>query len=228
MGKNREEKNAKRILKKEERLLFLYDLFLHTKEPDYETIISLIPYPNRRMFQRDMKELTACGLIRRKLNRHGETYYYEERSDAVMQTAREGSSVSRKKGNTAGKAETRHMERLKRLALLMRELETAEEDIFALNEYRDTIEFGDEEEKADAAVPDVLSAKELYYRLVPHATERLRQRDFALLNRVGYQIHYDRLTDKYIAYFPQQLADSYGLVYEDGKIRSDPEKYDAW
>lgn len=109
------------------------------------------------------------------------------------------------------------MNRLQRFGLLMRELETNEEDIFALRDYCDTLEYGDEEEKADARIPEVLSAKDLYYQLVPDGTERLRQRDFVLLNKVGYEIRYDRLTDKYIARFPHHLAETYGLVCADGK-----------
>ena len=228
MARNGIENNRRHVLKKEERLLFLYDLFLQTKEPDYETIVNLIPYPNRRMFQRDMAELTECGLIKKVLNRHGETFYYEDGNGTEKHSVKRKRVEGKKTGNQSDGSYFRHMNRLQRLGLLMRELETSEEDISALRDYRDTLEYGDEEEKADARIPEVLSAKELYYQLVPDATERLRQRDFALLNKVGYKIWYDRLTDKYIASFPYSLAESYGLIYADGKIWSDPDKYDRW
>lgn len=75
---------------------------------------------------------------------------------------------------------------------------------------------------------DYFSCKQCYYQLFPDSTERMRQRDFAQLNRIGYRIRYDNYDRRYRMWENKDLREDFGVYKENGKLmRHSHEKYDV-
>lgn len=146
---------------------------------------------NRRMLQRDLKDLRDAGIIRLKLDKKENNYIKAE-----IPVEFDGSATGRHR---------QHLVRLNRLATLINRLPRT--PIYELNtyemeyqEYLDYKEYMVEDPKTfppgDLWNPPVMpvweNIKEAYYELFPDSSERMRQRDFEALNEAGFDIHYDR------------------------------------
>lgn len=104
-----------------------------------------------------------------------------------------------------------HLKKLKRIATLMTELETDENSYY--------------EDDGD----HYYSCKTCYYELVPDANEKMRQRDFAQLNRIGYRIRYDNTDRRYRMWNGAGLREDFGVYRENGKLmRRTDSQYDVW
>ena len=104
-----------------------------------------------------------------------------------------------------------HLKKIKRIATLMTELETDENSCY--------------EDDGD----DYNSCKKCYYELVPDANEKMRQRDFAQLNRIGYRISYDNTDRRYKMWSGVELREDFGVYRENGKLmRHMDSQYDLW
>ncbi len=74
---------------------------------------------------------------------------------------------------------------------------------------------------------DYYSCKTSYYEMFPDATERMRQRDFEQLNRIGYTIRYDNTDRRYKMWDGCRLREAFGVYLEHGKLmRCLDTKYD--
>ena len=62
------------------------------------------------------------------------------------------------------------------------------------------------------------SCKICYYELFPEANERMRQRDFEQLNKIGYPITYDNYERRYKMWEGSYLRDDFGVFLKDGKL----------
>ena len=62
------------------------------------------------------------------------------------------------------------------------------------------------------------SCKDCYYELFPNANERMRQRDFAQLNRIGYTVFYDNTFRRYKMWECSNLREDFGVYQENGKL----------
>ena len=65
---------------------------------------------------------------------------------------------------------------------------------------------------------DYYSCKDCYYELFPNANERMRQRDFAQLNRIGYTVFYDNTFRRYKMWECSNLREDFGVYQENGKL----------
>ena len=102
-----------------------------------------------------------------------------------------------------------HLVKLRRIAALMTGL------------YMDTNSYY--EDDGD----DYYSCKTSYYEMFPDATERMRQRDFEQLNRIGYTIRYDNTDRRYKMWDGCRLREAFGVYLEHGKLmRCLDTKYD--
>lgn len=104
-----------------------------------------------------------------------------------------------------------HLKKLNRIATLMIRLVTDSESY-----YEDD---GDE----------YFSCKKCYYKLFPNTNEKMRQRDFAQLNRIGYRIYYDNSDRRYKKWEREELREDFGVYRENGKLmRYTDSQYDMW
>ncbi len=144
----------------------------------------------RRMLQRDLKDLKDAGVIRLELDKKQDNYI-RSKKDPVFD-------------DTATGRHRQHLLRLNRLATLMDKLERTDMD--ALDHYESEAEeyfrykeameedpenFPPENLGDPPLMPLLEDIKASYYRLFPDSNERLRQRDFKVLNDTGYHIYYD-------------------------------------
>ena len=93
-----------------------------------------------------------------------------------------------------------HLMKLRRIATLMNELDT------------DRYSYYDEDGDA------YYSCKTCYYELFPDANERMRQRDFELLNHIGYIVDYDNNERRYKMWEGYYLRETFGVYVENGKL----------
>lgn len=64
---------------------------------------------------------------------------------------------------------------------------------------------------------DYFSCKKCYYLLFPNANEKMRQRDFQQLNRIGYPISYDNMERRYHMWDGYVIREDFGVYLENGK-----------
>lgn len=93
-----------------------------------------------------------------------------------------------------------HLLKLRRIATLMTELYT-ESDSYYEND-------GD----------DYFSCKKCYYELFPDAGEKMRQRDFEQLNRIGYTLYYDNTFRRYRMWDGYVMREDFGVYLENGRL----------
>lgn len=62
------------------------------------------------------------------------------------------------------------------------------------------------------------SCKTCYYELFPDANEKMRQRDFQLLNDIGYTVSYDNYDRRYKMWDGYYLREDFGVFMKDGKL----------
>ncbi len=146
---------------------------------------------SRRTLQRDLKALKDSGVISLTY-RKAEG---EERENYVL------SDEEAEFDETASGRRRQHLIRLKRLATLIDRLPRT--DMHAIHEYESALydyelfteepgdltpeEIGERPEPPE--LPDIRAA---YYSLFPNSNERTRQRDFEVLNDIGFSIYYSR------------------------------------
>ena len=94
-----------------------------------------------------------------------------------------------------------HLLKLRRIATLMTQLYMVDDSYY----------FGDSE--------NVYTCKMCYYDLFPDASERMRQRDFEQLNRIGYDISYDNTQRRYFMWEDNGLREDFGVYRENGKLK---------
>ena len=74
---------------------------------------------------------------------------------------------------------------------------------------------------------DYYSCKKCYYEMFPDANEKMRQRDFKQLNRIGYVICYENTERRYKMWAGYGLREDFGVYRENGKLmRSTDSIYD--
>lgn len=110
--------------------------------------------------------------------------------------------------NAKGKQRT-HLMKLRRIAALMTGLYTDNTSYY--------------EDDGD----DYYSCKKCYYEMFPDANEKMRQRDFKQLNRIGYVICYENTERRYKMWAGYVLREDFGVYRENGKLmRSTDSIYD--
>lgn len=172
-----------------DRQLLLYDIFKGCEMVELAEITSRLPI-GRKMIQRDMKTLTDAGLIEVCYSAKEKAYIVKSGKPHVL----EESTVRDKSRKYL------HLSKLNRIGRLMNEL------------YTDTS--SEYWEKGD----DYYSCKDCYYELFPDANERMRQRDFAQLNRIGYIVFYDNTDRRYRMWEYDNLREDFGIYRENGKL----------
>lgn len=181
------------ILSKLERQLLLYDIFSGCMVTRLEDITMRIPI-QKKMIQRDIRDLMDAGLIRVAYSRKEQGYVENG------QPAFNGAAAGRRK---------EHLSRLNRLGRLMKELYN--EDI-PLWEKKDREEVWGEQET-------YITAKQSYQELFPRLSERTRQRDFKVLNHIGYEVYYDNQERCFIQRFcGEGLREDFGIYRKEGKL----------
>lgn len=175
-------------LTKTERQLLLYEIFMRFYGQELETIFSVLPI-ERRMLQRDVKDLMDAGLISVTFSKEKQAYIKLKQEVSFHE--------DKKKPNR-----TKHLKMLNRQGSLMREL------------YNDEIS---SEEKYDRK--KYISCKDVYEQLFPEENARTRQRDFRTLYRIGYPIKYNRKIQYYEFYDCGQNRTDFGVFKENGQLK---------
>ena len=179
-------------LTKTDRQLLLYDIFRGSRQIAFEDITSRLPV-NKKMIQRDMKDLTAAGLICVRYSRKEGAYIKDTENPLILDESIKGKRHI-------------HLTKLRRIGILMDQL------------YMDTdSDYWDDKD-------DYFSCKKCYYQLFPDSTERMRQRDFAQLNRIGYWIRYDNYDRRYKMWGSNDLREDFGVYKENGKLMRHTDK----
>lgn len=194
-------------MKKIERQLLIYHLFLHNYCVQYDTVKYWLCMEDshKRTFYRDLKELNDSGLL---------TVYYDHEEKGYMSSGMAEIS-SRAQGRYR-----QHLIRLKRLGRCMCELWQDEV-------YEDQLEVQvcdkefweqnfDPEDYID--VRTLYSCKDCYMEMFPDASERMMQRDFQLLNHIGYTIYYNPKLHYYHMEFPENEDICVEIENEGGKL----------
>lgn len=181
--------NSKIItLTKTERQLLLYEVFCRFYGQDLETIFSVLPI-ERRMLQRDVKDLIDAGLISVTFSKEKQAYIKSKQAISFRE-------------DTMKPNRTKHLKMLNRQGTLMRELSNDEIS---------------SEEKYDRK--KYISCKDKYEQLFPGESDRTRQRDFQTLYRIGYPIRYNRKIQYYEFYDNGQNRTEFGVVKENGQLK---------
>ncbi len=206
-----EKKTSKKKRSKMTRQLSIYYMLieytlLSPKELMMETGIT-----NRRMLERDLKDLRDCGLINAQYDRRMKRYYFEDVSfDESVDGPRRA-----------------HLLRLYRLGTLIREL--SQNEYSSIEDYEEALkkyqtlkkeakentktgqkDFVKRKEKLQEAAEDVALNKDFinkydlvkeYYELFPESNERTRQRDFKEINLIpNFRLYYDKRLKNHIYY----------------------------
>lgn len=177
------------VLSKIERQLLLYEIFLHFRGWELDTIFEILP-TSRRTLQRDVKDLTDAGLISVTFSKKEQAYV-------------KGDKKLEFHGDLSNKYRNRHLKRLHRLGMLICSLdndEVSEEERYCRENYA--------------------TCKDVYRKLFPEVSVRTMQRDFVLMNRLGYHIKYNRRIHYYEFYDNKSsYRTEFGVVKEDGKLK---------
>lgn len=176
------------ILTKIERQLLLYEVFYSFYGQDLETILLVLPI-ERRMLQRDVKDLIDAGLISVKFSKEKQEYI---KSNQAVSFHEDVKKLNR----------TKHLKRLNRLGTLLRKL------------YNEEIS---SEEKYDRK--NYTSCKNVYEQLFPEENARTRERDFQTLYRIGYPIKYNRKIQYYEFYDNGENRTDFGVFKENGQLK---------
>ena len=172
-----------------DRQLLLYDILKGSQQVELADITSRLPM-GRKMIQRDMKTLVDAGLM--------EVCYCAKQKAYIVKNHMPCALAE----NTLGQKSRKylHLSKLNRIGRLMNELYTETGSYYW--------ECGD----------DYYSCKDCYYELFPNANERMRQRDFAQLNRIGYTVFYDNTFRRYKMWECSNLREDFGVYQENGKL----------
>lgn len=198
----------KYLMKKIERQLLIYHIFMHNYCVQYDTIKFWLKMDDSqvRTFYRDLKELNDSGLIK--------TYYDREKKGYIDEGMTE---VNHK----ASGRYREHLIRLNRVGRCMCELTQDEVDETLLEAQIYDKEWWEKEcgSEENIDVGMLHSCKDCYRELFPEVSERTMQRDFKLLNNIGYVIQYNPNFHYYHMDFPEQEDLIVSIVKEkDGKL----------
>ena len=194
-------------LKKIERQLLIYHIFCHNSCVQYDTVKYWLRLKDNqiRTFYRDLKELNDSGLIT--------TTYDNELKGYV------NSGISDMASEATGRYRS-HLIRLRRVGICMTELVQDEVDETILEVQIYDKEWW-KEEMGDEFYIDVKSldsCKDCYKRLFPDTGERTMQRDFQLLNRIGYEISYNHNYHYYRQDFPDYEELPVDIKNDNGRL----------
>ncbi len=192
-------------LTKLERQLLLFDIISSCEVTEYAEITSRLPI-EPRMIQRDIKDLTAAGLIRVKFSRK-ENGFVHEGTPVFDETAK-----GRRK---------EYLVQLNRLGTLMRELYD-DDQYFWKSEAEVYYDYDDEGKAYIMDIPtDYFTALDCYYELFPYSSVQTQQRDFEILNRIG-RVFCTSTGDYYVEntyYYSDELMEDFGVRRrEDGTL----------
>lgn len=187
---------AGRELKQIERQLILYDIFQQSYEDiRMDTITFHLPGINMRTLQRDIRDLLDAGLIQVYFSRDRNAYInYDEYQDISGYSEGIQKRIAKKR-ESAGEnrdVSSRKQEHLERLKRLT--------TLMGYEVYG--------------------KAVELYFKLFPEATERMRKRDFEILRHVGFYAGFDKEENDYVIYRKEGygIDDDYGVWVKNGKM----------
>jgi hypothetical protein len=166
----------------------LYEIFTRFYGQELETIFSVLPI-ERRMLQRDVKDLIDAGLI---------SVTFSKEKQAYIKLNQEVSFHEDKKKSNR----TKHLKMLNRQGTLIRKL--CNDEISS-------------EEKYDRK--KYISCKDVYEQLFPEENARTRQRDFQTLYRIGYPIKYNRKIQYYEFYDNGRNRTEFGVFKENGQLK---------
>lgn len=144
---------------------------------------------SRRTLQRDVKDLTDAGLISVRFSKKEQSYVPSEKEIQFHE-------------DTENKYRNRHLKRLNRLGKLITSLyndEVSEEKRFVRSEY--------------------ISCKDYYQQLFPNISTRTMERDFLIMNRLGYHIKFNRQIQYYEFYDNSNYRVDFGVFKEDGVLK---------
>jgi hypothetical protein len=142
-------------LTKTERQLLLYEVFVRFYGQDLETIFTVLPM-ERRMLQRDVRDLIDAGLISVVFSKETQAYLKSEEQITFH-------------GDSNKPNRNKHLKMLKRLGTLM------------INLCNDEIRRDERYNRSQYT-----SCKDVYEALYSDENARTRQRDFITLTRIGY------------------------------------------
>lgn len=202
------------VLTKLERQLLMYDIFYHCTVIEFVEITNLLPI-NKKMIERDVKDLTDAGLISVTFSKKENGYIHSGEPKFC-----ETETNERRK---------EHLTRLARLATLMRELDSNWSD-----EHEEDLELlargGDDEdpdllEYLEETKDDYYTAVESYYEIFPDLPEDAWKQDFEVLENIGYTFYRTergnyRTGEMFNHYYcGQMLLEDFGVRRrEDGKL----------
>lgn len=170
------------------RQLQLFYIIIHTHYHGPNDLMQELGV-NRRMLQRDLKDLRDSGLLLLKYDRTDKNYIDTDKAlfDESAKTRRR-----------------QHLIRLNRIGTLIRELspinreelyryecELEDYEYFVQESLDDPVSYPPKDipDKPIFEFPDLKSE---YYALFPSSNERTRQRDFEEMTRAGFPIYYSR------------------------------------
>ena len=201
----------KNKLSKMTRQLKLYYILNEYRLASPKELMLELGIKNRRMLERDLKDLRASGLMDAQYDRKMKIYYIE---DASFDETTDGPRRA-------------HLLRLLRLGTLIDQLSMT--DYFNIEYYEDALKDYQEikttmkehpatsQEEREDMMEELEDAKERvkdladslrefdlvgeYYELFPESNERTRQRDFEEINRIpGFHLYYDKRLRSHIYY----------------------------
>lgn len=177
------------------RQLLLYDIVSNCEYAEYDLILSLIPNMNKKMLQRDLKDLEYAGIVKVSYDRAYKGYKKAEIFMAAIPDSfilSEGFNERRKK----------HLNKLHRLGVLINNLYTEQPPTWDIDEDDTTI---------------YKNCKDSYFELFPGNTERTMQRDFRILTEIGFTVIYDPSDRCYRMWEQTCLRESFGIYEENGE-----------
>lgn len=166
------------MISKTSRQLVILHIFLCSEIVETTEITNLIKISNKTIM-RDLKELHNAGLLNIKFSRKEKGYVHIDDNKRYYFLSPIFSD---------NKAKNMHLEKLIRLATIMIELKGHNEVTFYKN---------------DSKNKETCSS--WYKKKFSNVSTRTMQRDFKELNKIGYDITYDRYEKCYIVEFPEGI-----------------------
>lgn len=181
------------IISKLERQLLMYDIFSGCMVTRMEDITARLPI-QKKMIQRDIRDLTDAGLIH---------VVYSRKEQGYVDSGQPGFN------ETVTSRRRDHLKRLNRLGRLMKELYNEDIPLWEKKEREEL--WGEQEE--------YMTSKQSYREMFPDISERTRQRDFEVLCNIGYEVWYHNAEHCFIQQFHEEgLREDFGVYKKDGKL----------
>ena len=185
-----------KIKNKLQRQLTLLAFMINTQFHSPYDVMTHFRYPNRRAMERDFKDLSDAGVIRKTYKKKDDSVFTfpgdETENDNYMVEvllAEEMPEIA---------TENKHLSELNYLAHLIAGL--PQTDFEELLEY-EVEKYTDEREQDDVWIdrkPKLKDAMAVYHQIFPKASEEDRERDFDRLNRLGFLVQYSEYYGGYL------------------------------